>query len=92
MQIILMLLLTGATLAAAVYAHYRIPYHTVHQRRVLTHGILIIIGCVFGWLVNQRYMETATIEVLIFLSAFGTAHIPAAAILFLKKHRKSGKS
>lgn len=92
MQIVLMLILTAMTLATAVYAHYRIPYHTVRQHRSLAHLILIIAGCIFGWLVTQRYMETEIMEVLIFLSTFGAAHFPAAAILFIKRQRNSGKS
>lgn len=92
MQIILMLILTGITLAVAVYTHYRIPYHTVRQHRALAHSIVIIVGCIFGWAITQRYMETDMMKVLIFLSAFGAAHFPAAAILFIKRQRNSGKS
>lgn len=92
MQIILMLILTSMTLAAAVYTHYRIPYHTVRQHRGFAHSILVIAGCIFGWVVTQRYMETGIMEVLIFLSTFGAAHLPAAAILFIKRQRNSGES
>lgn len=92
MKIIFMLLITGAALAAAAYAHYRIPYHTTHQRRAFAHLTLIIVGCAFGWVTTQRYMATGFIEALIFLSAFGAIHIPAAAILFIKSQGKAGKS
>lgn len=89
MQILALLLLTCATLAAAVYTHYSIPYHTTTIRnRWFTHLLLIVVGLAFGWVSSQRYMLSGVQEVLAFLSAFGVIHIPAAGILFIKRQQK----
>ena len=56
MQIILMFLLTIATLAAALYAHYRTPYHTsTPQSRWFVHIFLGLLGLAFGWVTSQLY-------------------------------------
>ncbi|HTF83816.1 MAG TPA: hypothetical protein VL987_04480 [Cellvibrio sp.] len=89
MQILALLLLTCVTLAAAVYTHYRIPYHTTNTRnRWFTHLLLIVVGLAFGWVNSQRYMLSGIEEILAFLSAFGVIHIPAAGILFIKRQQK----
>lgn len=89
MHTILLLLLSGITLAAAAYTHYRIPFHTANARsRWFTHLLLIIVGLAFGWVNSQRYAISGAWEVLIFLSSFGVIHIPAAAILFIKRQQK----
>jgi uncharacterized membrane protein YjdF len=89
MQIAALLLLTFITLAAAAYTHYRVPYHTRNARnRWFVHLLLIIVGIAFGWVNSQRYQVTGLWELLVFLSSFGVIHIPAAAILFIKRQQK----
>lgn len=89
MQNFLLLLLTGATLAAAAYAHYRIPYHTTNPRnRWFVHLLLILVGVAFGWVNSQIFALTGLQNALIFLSAFGVVHVPAAGILFIKRQQK----
>lgn len=89
MQIITVFLLTVATLAAAAYAHYRVPFHTSSQRdRWFVHVLLVAIGITFGWVSSQRYPVSGLLEVLVFLSSFGVVHIPAAGILFIKHQQK----
>lgn len=91
MHIIAMLLLTAVTLAAAAYTHHRIPYHTSTQkRRWISHSILIIVGVAFGWTNTQQYPVTGLLAMLVFLGSFGVVHVPAAAILFIKRQQKAG--
>lgn len=89
MQIILMFLLTIATLAAALYAHHRTPYHTpTPQSRWFVHIFLGLLGLAFGWVTSQLYPVSGLMKVLIFLCSFGIVHVPAAAILFIKRQQK----
>lgn len=89
MQMFALMLLTAITLAAAVYTHYRIPHHTANAKnRWFTHVLLIVIGVGFGWVNSQRYNLTGLVEILVFFSAFGAVHIPAAAILFIKRQQE----
>lgn len=89
MQIILMFLLTTATLAAALYAHYRTPYHTpTPQSRWFVHIFLGLLGLAFGWVTSQLYPVSGLMKALIFLCSFGIVHVPAAAILFIKRQQK----
>lgn len=91
MQIILMFLLTTAALAAATYAHYRTPYHTATPAsRWFVHVFLGLLGLAFGWVTSQLYPVSGLMKVLIFLCSFGIVHVPAAAILFIKRQQKSG--
>lgn len=89
MQILVMLLMTVGTLAAAAHAHYRIPYHTSSARdRWFVHALLAIIGLAFPWVISQQYPVGGLLEALVFLSSFGVVHIPAAGILFIKRQQK----
>jgi len=84
-----MFLLTTATLAAALYAHYRTPYHTsTPQSPWFVHIFLGLLGLAFGWVTSQLYPVSGLMKVLIFLCSFGIVHVPAAAILFIKRQQK----
>lgn len=83
-------------LAAVIYAHLRLPYHSasVAQRR-LTRAILIGVGVLFGATMSYMFSRGDTIAGqaalpgwLVFASAFGLTHIPAAGILFLKRQQR----
>jgi hypothetical protein len=78
-----------AALAVAAYAQYRIPFHTQGSgRRVFARLLLIAVGTGFGWVTSTVYTESQGIERLFaFLTGFGVVHIPAAAILFIKRQR-----
>ena len=80
-----------ATLAAALYAHYRVPYHTTTQgHRWFVHLLLAVLGLAFGWVMSSRFGAagvTGISQWLVFLSAFGVVHVPAAGILFIKRQR-----
>jgi hypothetical protein len=77
------------TLSAAVYAQYRIPFHTANAYQArLTRALLGIIGVAMGW-AAIRYQQAAGLRALLaFLNGFGAVHVPAAAILFLKRQRR----
>jgi len=81
-----MQLFTLFTLLCAVYAHYRLPRHINSDQQVwISRLALILIGIGFGWAMVRFYGQTESYpHSLIFLSAFGVVHIPAAGILFLK--------
>jgi len=81
-----MLLFTLFTLICAAYAHYRLPRHSNTAQQVwLSRLALVLIGIGFGWAMLRFYGQTEPYpHSLIFLSAFGLVHLPAAAILFLK--------
>jgi hypothetical protein len=51
-----------------------------------------VLGLAFGWVMAFVYTESQGLEqVLIFISSFGIAHVPAAFILQLK-HWRGGES
>lgn len=85
----LAIVLLAILLFAAAYAQYRLPYQTPNSTQLWTTRLLLIgVGLGFGWAMSQVYLEVEGAEaVIVFLSAFGVAHLPAAIILFLKKIR-----
>ena len=78
-----------AALAVALYAQYRIPFHTRGTgKRAFAHLLLIAVGAGFGWVTATVYTETQGSERLFaFLTGFGVVHVPAAVILFIKRER-----
>lgn len=89
-QTILLWLMAVITLALAVYAHYRIPYHTPNgTQATIGRLLLVVIGLLFGWAMASAYTASSGLQWwLVFLPSFGVVHIPAAVILFLKDQRK----
>lgn len=81
---------TFIALAAAGYAHYRLPVHTAKGvPRWFTHLMLISVGLAFGWAMATVYFEAeGLMQLMIFLYAFGAVHIPAGFILFIKQRRR----
>jgi hypothetical protein len=75
-------------LGAAVYAQYRIPFHsaTVTQSWI-TRIMLGVIGVGVGLISVGRSQEMGAPLFLVFLSGFGAVHVPAAFILFIKRQR-----
>jgi drug/metabolite transporter superfamily protein YnfA len=77
-------ILTALTLLAAAWAHYRLTAHSPNTRWI-TSAILLITGAAFGWVMAFVYPRASNLETaLIFLSAFGLVHVPAAFIMQLK--------
>ena len=76
-------------LSAAIYAQWRLPFHTATARHALiTRLMLLAVGVAFGVVVAATYTDTqGWFAVLAFLTGFGLVHVPAAAILFLKQWR-----
>lgn len=90
---LMLFVLAFLTIMATVYAHLRLPYHTKNAMRTLiSRAMLLVVGVAFGYVMAAYYFAGArTLEAtLIFLSAFGLVHVPAAVILFIK-HRRAEK-
>jgi NADH:ubiquinone oxidoreductase subunit H len=82
-------ILTLIALGAAAYAQWRIPFHTANRRHALiARLILIVVGVAFGIAMATTYTHTqGWLSAVVFLAGFGVVHVPAAAILFLKRQR-----
>lgn len=92
MTILIPLGLAAAHLTAAVYAQARLDDYTAGARRVwLARLVLAAVGLGLGY-VAAAHMAEPLAATLAFLTGFGAAHVPAAAILFLKRQRGSPKS
>ncbi|SAL74881.1 hypothetical protein [Caballeronia telluris] len=87
-------LLVAAALIIGIvcYAHYEIPGFTrgVGKRRT-AHLVLIVVGLAFGAMAAYT-LNLPMPAWLAVLPGFGTIHVPAAAILGLKRLRGSGMS
>lgn len=84
--------LAAALLAVALYAQYRIPYHTAGRRKtLLTRTVLALVGFMLGY-VYARLAPDHPAPMLAFIQGFGLVHVPAALILFFKKARHEGRS
>lgn len=93
---VLLWLLTLIGIVAVIYAHRRLRHHSASpaQRRA-TRVILIGVGVLFGAVMSYMFSRGGTVASgaalpawLVFASAFGITHIPAAGILFLKRQQK----
>lgn len=89
MSVLLSLILAVAVLCAAVYAQYRIPFHTPNAGQALVaRMVLLLVGAAFGAVAATTYAGAQGGSYLLgFLTGFGLVHVPAAAILFLKRQR-----
>jgi predicted MFS family arabinose efflux permease len=87
------MLVIGLVLIGVVcYVHYAIPMFTCGAgHRVIAHGVLILVGGACG-VVSVLVPGLAESRWLVFVVAFGTVHVPAAAILFIKHLRGAGQS
>lgn len=83
----------SALLAAVVcYVHYEIPHFTLGRgSRETAHGILLAVGLAFG-AVCAWLPELSAPRWLAFAAGFGLVHVPAGAILMIKRIRGSGMS
>lgn len=84
---------TSALLTAVVcYVHYEIPHFTLGRaRREAAHGILLVVGLAFG-AVCAWLPEPSVPRWLALAAGFGLVHLPAGAILMIKRMRGSAKS
>jgi hypothetical protein len=91
MVLVSLTLATALLLCAAGYAQYRIPRFTAPGRVMLTRAILISTGIAFG-IAAIIYSGDSLPAPLVFLSAFGLVHVPAAFILLLKRLHGEGRT
>lgn len=89
MQTLILILVTFVGLAAAFYAHWRLPYHTPNARQLRAARIVLVAtGLAFGWISARVYgMATDLNVVIVFIAGFGLIHVPAAGVLFIKRFR-----
>ncbi len=89
MDTLLLVIIMVISVAAAIYAHWRLPFHTPNARQLRTARIVLVsTGLAFGWVAARVYgMATDLNVVLVFIAAVGLIHIPAAGVLFLKGFR-----
>jgi len=86
-------ILTAALLAIAAYAQWRIPrFEATRSGALLARGLLVLIGVAFGFVAADYYAGPGYPAALVFLSAFGLVHVPAAFILLLKRERGESPS
>jgi hypothetical protein len=86
-------LLAAALMGAVVcYAHYEIPHFTSGSaRRRIAHLVLIAVGIAFGAM-GAYTLDLPLPRWLVFLLGFGIVHVPAAAILAIKRRGGAGMS
>ncbi len=80
------------TLAAAIYTQIRLRSLTASRNQAwVGRMVLAGVGLGFGWTTLARIGDamSPTMQTLIFLSAFGLVHVPAAIILLLKIWQRS---
>jgi hypothetical protein len=84
---IVLSVLFAATLLPMAWAHYRVSAYRA-ATRVLIRTLLLGVGAAFGAVVAFIYTQAQGLDqVLIFLSAVGLVHVPAAVIMQLKHLR-----
>jgi len=78
------------SIAAAAYAHYALASHISKTSHLwFARLLLIAVGIGFGWVMSTVYLQLEdSAAAWIFISAFGSVHVPAAIILWLKKQRR----
>ncbi|SPB16788.1 hypothetical protein NOV72_03987 [Caballeronia novacaledonica] len=84
----------AATLMGVIvcYTHHEIPSFTRGQaKRRTAHAVLIAVSLAFGAM-GAHTLELPMPTWLVFVLGFGTVHVPAAAILALKRARGAGVS
>jgi hypothetical protein len=93
METLYLFALALAVSGAAAYAQWRIPFHTANARHALiARLVLLTVGIAFGLVLATTYTDTYVgrqdwLFLIVFLAGFGVVHVPAAAILFLKRQR-----
>lgn len=86
-NLMLLIILTIFMLLAAAWAHYRLTRHRA-KTRFPVRLVLIAVGGAFAWVMTFVYTDAQGLpQVLIFISAFGLVHLPAACVLQLKHWR-----
>ena len=89
-----LLVWTVVLFALAVYAQHQVPRFTRPDRVWFLRAVLGLLGVAVGVSLAraQGMLPNAANPVLAFLFGFGLVHVPAAAILALKRLRGSGRT
>jgi hypothetical protein len=88
-NMIFSLALMLTVLALAAYAQYRTGFHTATPlQAAIARLTLVLVGIGFGWTTLLWAMQPAAwLNAVIFLTAFGLVHVPAAVVLYIKRQR-----
>lgn len=90
MSALLDVLLAMLGLAVAAYAHLRLPRFIAGAAGIaLTRICLLLAGAGYAYVMGQARAGESAFD---YLAWFGFVHVPAAAILFLKAQRGSGRT
>jgi hypothetical protein len=86
-------LLAAASMGVVVcFAHYEIPHFTSGDgKRRVAHFVLVVVGLAFGAM-GAWTLDLPTPRWLVAVLGFGMVHLPAAAILAIKRLRGAGMS
>jgi hypothetical protein len=85
---VLLYIVVPLLLAAAGYAHYRLPRHTAgRQKARAARAVLLSVGVALGLTGAAVYAYDYRLAVTAFLTGFGVVHVPAAFILLFKHAR-----
>ncbi len=88
-----LIVMAGLAAFVAVYAQAHVPDFTAGTAKaMLTRTLLAGVGLALGFLAASAYPADRLAGLLSFIIGFGTAHFPAAVILFVKGQRRAGRS
>jgi hypothetical protein len=91
METPVMIAAAAMLLWTAAYAQLRIARYTASARAAAaTRALLAAVGIAFGYVCVRIAGSIA--PALVFATAFGIVHVPAAIILFLKREQHAGPS
>lgn len=88
-----LLIAAAITLSAALYAQLRLPGLTPSGTQAwIARAVLALTAIGFGAMAVSKTVEGASpaMQIVIFLTAFGLVHTPAAIVLLLKTWQRSG--
>jgi hypothetical protein len=87
-----MTILAVLLLIVAAYAQLQVPRYTADAAQArITRIVLLSVGIALG-AVSAAILAEAPAALLAFAIGFGVVHVPAAAILLLKRARGAGRS
>lgn len=92
MDTLTLALLAVVSLAAAVYAHFRLKYLTASRAQAnVARAVLLLTSLAFGFVALKQIGsgQSDIMQMLIFIAAWGMVHVPAAIILFLKQLQRA---
>lgn len=90
----ILIIIAAFLLAIAAYVQWQIENFVLEESRALAmRMVLVLLGIAVGIVFARASAALATYtSAPIFFIGFGLVHVPAAAILFLKRQRGEGRT